>query len=153
MTEVSWKPMPAEYREAMEPFITNNLHLVPGWCRTLTMEYLTAGDADAYAACSVDFEYRQATIRLFPMLLDLDACERERTAAHELLHIALNPLSDWSRSLIERLVQDVSLREHLVEDVTGRMEGVVQDLMFSLVPRTEEKHARTKLAPRVVGRR
>ena len=36
---VSWKPMPAEYRKSAERYVTKYLHIVPSWCHRITVSY------------------------------------------------------------------------------------------------------------------
>ena len=133
--DVFWQPMPEGIRTMLEPYVTKHLHVAPVWCRKLTIGYATSSDAvRTLAEITTDCEYRQASVVFYSLMLMEPEIERERTVLHELLHIAVAPLSDWTHSMISDLVEDGAMKSHLLKEATQRMEGTVQDLMYSLLP-------------------
>lgn len=137
---VLWDVMPPEVRKAAEKYVKKHSDLVPTWCHCLTLMYEVEGDENAVAACCAEFHYRQATIRLFPSFLDETEADRELTIVHELLHIPLDPLVSYARSVAER-ISDEHIRAHVLDELTCRMEGTVVDLSFAITAK------RTRHAP------
>lgn len=123
--------VPPEYRTAVEKALVKRLHLVPSWCHILTFGYNATPPEDmdeCLAAVSVNFEYRQAAIEVYPAFLEEPTANRERAIAHEIIHIALQPMVDLTRSIIERATADDALRLYFNDEVTARLEGSVVDL-------------------------
>lgn len=119
--------IPSEVRTAAEPHIEAWAHLLPGWCHELGVRFVA--DEENAASAKGDMPYRRATIYLGPHWLDSNNADREEVIRHEICHVALSPLTDWTKDLIERLAgEDERLAAWLREEWRHRLEGATCDL-------------------------
>jgi hypothetical protein len=133
--EVMWrKDMPAEIRKSVEPLFKKWQHVIPAWCRHLSIAYFEIEETGVVASVSVDREYLQARLRIHPGYLTESPANRERTIVHELIHLGTEPWANWNASIIDNLTDDEGIKKHLTEELRHMRESVVQDVTFMLVP-------------------
>jgi hypothetical protein len=130
-----WGYCPPEVRRSLAPLLRSYLWLVPGWCRQLGVGFQADGDgADASTSC--DPEYRQAWIRFHSGWLDANPTQRRLEVIHEVLHIALAPMSGEQREAVDRLFDDGDAPKYkatLQEQWRKAFEGTVQDIAFAVL--------------------
>ena len=128
MTVLVWdEKCPPEIRAAVEPLIERWRHIIPTWCHSLWIAY--NADTDNCMECEAHPEYRWAKIHVGGSWLRQPGHERESAVVHELVHIPLKVLTDWTKDLVFRLSgDDERLRDWLLSEWQERLEGVTCDL-------------------------
>lgn len=122
---------PRELRSAVEPLLDRWLHLLPTWCHSLVVAY--DSECDDVANCLAEHEYRGARITIGGNWLRQPTYERESIIVHELLHVPLVVLTEWTKDLVHRLVgDDERLRDWLLSEWQERFEAVTCDLEHSI---------------------
>lgn len=135
MLILRWGYLPNEVRLALQPILVQYLWILPGWCRTLRLDYHLS-DNGADASTSGEFEYRQARIHIHGGWLDGSPSIRRAEIIHELLHIPLLPMVDNHNEDIGRLFEDSEapkFKATLEEQWRKSFEGAVQDLAYSIL--------------------
>lgn len=122
--------LPAEVRDAVLPILVANEHILPTWCRVLIVKWSrTRSERKTAALCDWEHKYRRAKLTICASWLEHPPEERENVIRHELVHVAVGPLVDTFRALLEATVYDddhmKAWAEKLLEDA---MEGVTEDL-------------------------
>lgn len=128
MTKVSWNhDVPQEIRDSILPHIRRWEHLVPTWIHDLRVAWEPEG---VYSMLNSSYhEYRYARITVCGNWLTAAYDERDDAVRHELLHITLHPMTDWTKDLIERLGDgDERLQGWLLSEWQERLEAAVCDL-------------------------
>lgn len=91
--------LPAEIRAAVAPVLERYLHLVPGWCQTLTVGW-DGDDTTGTLRSHILVEYRAARIVVLPAFVECDDVQRDNAVLHELTHIPLEQLRDVAYQLL-----------------------------------------------------
>lgn len=127
-------------RRALEAHIKKWSFLVPSWCHTLHLDFSTEGTEEGVIMSTNHMpEYRKAYIYAHPIFLTYDAEEQERSVVHELLHLQIAPLTEFSSTLLTKLTDPSStLGDWAREEHRRALEGVVEDLRL-VVARVVEK--------------
>lgn len=125
--------VPKDIRALIRPIVAEWKWLIPAWCRLIAIRYGAPPEdvPQAVATCEVDFEYRQARITICPLFREQTEDEQRRTVVHEILHVAVAPLSRAAHSLVRTLADD-ELLEKFRDEISSAEEGVVSDLMYAL---------------------
>lgn len=119
--------------------------LVPAWCDHVNVWFDESNEPDnerSNAECTIHYAYRWARIMIFPPWLTEPAHVQTDTLCHELTHIVIGPLSDWSREMLGRLVPENEAEKFhgvLQTELFERVESVVQDLTFQRLGRINTK--------------
>ena len=116
-----------QHEKYIMPSVRKWLWVVPSWCHSLRLEYSPGLEA-AEAACTPDTKYRRAIVEFAPSFFSGTAEEQERLIVHELLHLALAPLTEFVDDALDRLEGDKALLQWLADQWEERSEGVVEDL-------------------------
>lgn len=128
------KTVPPEVQPTLAEVLRRYEWCIPAWCTVVTVRWCPVSQEDPdhrIAETSIAYEYREAYICVFSSWLEWDDVDRRRHLLHELLHIALAPLSDYARDEIKRLVpkqEAPKYRATLLDELTKRCEASVQDL-------------------------
>lgn len=122
---VVWSPgLPAELRAALEPTLRRWLYLLPTWCHTIHVGLGNDLDSDVAARMEGEIRYRRAALSIGPAFLRVE--DRDTLLAHELVHVALNPLDDFVDELTDRL--DGELAGWACDRWRELLEGATEDL-------------------------
>lgn len=133
---ITYRDVPDEVREVVEPLVEDWQHLVPGWVRELSIFWTHGDDPSSPCACSTDPEYRFARIYLFGGFLGGTPDEREGWFVHELIHLPLAPAVNIVEDLLDRLLGedgDPEFYGFAKEEWRKVFEGAVQDITYSLL--------------------
>jgi hypothetical protein len=79
------------------------------------------------------YDYRWASIRVYPPWLAEPPDVQTDNLIHELYHVILCPLADWARDTLMKLVpknEAEKFNAFLEQEVDQRVESVVQDLTY-----------------------
>lgn len=125
---VDWSGLPDAVRPLIVAELSPWLWLVPGWCATLTVAW-SDDSHGALAETLCEMEYRRGKVTVSPALLSQPRSRRGESLVHELVHVAMWPLSSVADSLAERLTVDgAPLRGLAEEEVRQGCEGACEDL-------------------------
>jgi len=133
MTPTIWysPTLPPEIKTVLEPILRAYLHILPTWMHELIVRY-DAADQNA-ATMNIDQEYRRATLTVTGQWLLQFPGDREENIRHELSHILVGPLTEWTKDLIDRLAKDDErLSEWLKKEWQLILEGVTTDVQMAL---------------------
>lgn len=134
MTPRVWwsKSVPPEIREAVEPHVERWAFVLPGWVHELGISY-DPNSANC-AETKGDIAYRRAHIYVGPHFVQNEGPDREEIIRHELAHVVLHPLTDWTKDIVSRLAgDDERLAEWLREEWRQRLEGATCDIEAALL--------------------
>lgn len=131
------KDVPPDLWDELLPRLTRYLPLVEDVLDNLYVHFSPDGD-DFDAAITVDREYNQASMYVSGHYFTNSDEGREKTIAHELAHILLNPSRNLAFSIIENFTE-LDLREFLKERWNKEEEKVVTDLAKAFVQLTRSK--------------
>lgn len=123
--QIEWEPdIPDEIKEAIDPFLTEFLWLLPPWLQSLTLGYRCRQTDDA-AITTVNKSYRWAVVTIGSPYLLYNNEERRDAIIHEILHMVQAPL----QHVVERLLKG---DEESFEYKTYRdaLECVITDLAY-----------------------
>lgn len=118
---------PAELWRTFRPEIESLSWLIAPWVTRLYIQYAES-EGHNIAEVEVHEQYRFADLTITAKYFQLDAERRRRTLIHELLHIALNPLSRVARDMMNDKRLDANARGFIDRWLTDREEAVVEDL-------------------------
>lgn len=127
MPDIRWQ-CPDEIRAAVEPYLLRWLPLVPAWCEEIIMQYEDEPGDGSSLRTEVRYASRDVIFQVCPWWIHGDPETRERHVLHELAHITMGPLVDFTRETIIDLVErDTDLRRVLERRCTEAYEAVVED--------------------------
>lgn len=134
MSRFEWVDLPAEIREAAEPYFLAHEWIIPAWCRVVKVEYVDKGDGRFSAESEAFPHYRFGCVRLLPSWLKLSEVERARVTMHEFVHLALWPITQFTDDLLERFApaKDGPLAKHVRKEWAEVLEGVTEDFAWAL---------------------
>lgn len=129
---------PPELDPKIRSLVDEVLWLVPNWCSSLYVKYMTQSDSEgAVADMTVHHSYRGATLRIYPLFFDIKYHDWERTEflVHELVHVSVNQLADYARGEIKRLMGDDApkYKASVDQQLEHECEVTVQDLTMSIM--------------------
>lgn len=127
-TNIERLEVPGEIWESLDELLDQYRWLIPTWCHDLYVRY--EPECPNVAETSIMYRYRKATIVLGNRWIHEDADYRERTLVHELIHIQLGPMVEWTKLLIDRLAGDDAGR--IIEEFNERHEASTTDLDFAI---------------------
>ncbi len=123
---------------AVVPVVRKWIRLAPSWCHSLRLEY-SPDLKDADAACTPDSQYRRAVIEFAAAFFSGTEKEQERLIVHELLHLALAPLTEFVDDALERLTEgDEDFLAWVSDQWEERVDGVVEDIRELVFPEEDE---------------
>lgn len=126
--------MSDEVRSAIEPHLARWAFLIPGWCHELTVKW-DDNDTSAALCIEVYYEYRNADLVVLPNFLS-HAEYRETQVVHELMHLAVAPLTKAAESTRDALVEQVpDVEEWAAESLRQGEEATVCDLTAFVLAR------------------
>lgn len=135
---VAWYPeVPADVRKSVEPILERWLWVVPTWCHDVRIKY--AGDCEdpddkSVATCEWSLPYRYARITIHGNWMGYTRdVDRESAIVHELVHIALGPMSDQFMALVQELDPPEKLASWAERTHDVSLEGAVVDLTRALM--------------------
>lgn len=136
-----WEPdFPVDIRAIVEPYLLRWIPLLPTWCQELRVRY--RGEIGAVAQVDISHRNRWALLIIGGNWLDEPEEEREEAIIHELIHVALEPLSTAASELVETLADDGTPLRRLAEtQLRNGVECSVDDLARSI----------QRLASRIAG--
>lgn len=120
------------------------LWLVPTWCQDLIVIWQQDKD-NSSCAFSIDYEYRRATLYVYPMFLMGDEDTRRTDMLHELLHGFAGILADYAASELKTLLpkeESPKYRASVLRELNMRHESWVQDMAYCI-----HKHLMTPPKP------
>lgn len=121
---------PEEILPAVRAAVNETAWLIPAWCNDLIVTWNPTVD-DRAADMESNFDYRNARMRICAQFIDQTEAHRVEILRHEMLHISINPLVDYCKRTIERLLPDETnraFRETIYDVMDTRNEGCVEDL-------------------------
>lgn len=131
--------LPAEVRQAVEPYITAHAHRLPGWVYELRVGF-DDNNQDANAWNRTNPEYRWARINVCAGFLTESAEDRNEIVLHELVHIPVQALVNAAWRLCEEVKEQSPAAERLArEAVRVAMEGAVTDVTCMLLDAIGER--------------
>jgi len=110
---------------------------VPNWLHHLYFYFRPEyHDDNGMLECSVNYEYRQAHIRVYIGWFENDKRMMAEQMLHEMLHISFNPVANLFDRLLDLGGHEGLIREHLREEFRQRMEGCMEDMShsFAVIP-------------------
>ena len=110
--------------------------LIPKWCQVLNVACWDASNDGVMATMKSDYAYRSAELCIYSQWLDRSEREQESTIVHELLHIHLAVMADFSRHTINHLCNEneaPKFNAHLQEQLAIYHESITQDLAYCLL--------------------
>jgi hypothetical protein len=124
---------------AIRPVIAKWLWILPSWCHELHVKD-APDDRDAVLSIGLQHEYRRATLYAGVVWLGESKDDRERAVVHELTHVILAPMSDFSDDLVNKTCRDNdTLRGWANEQNRRAVESVVVDLTETLLAKRRTK--------------
>ncbi len=124
---------PPELERALQGIVAKWRWILPPACREISVTFVPDTDEPGLLmSCSPSPEYRMAQLNVYPRWLVEHDRERERYTVHELSHIIVGPLTEFTHWMIQR-EEENEVRDVFLEQYRRLMEGVVSDLMESLV--------------------
>ena len=132
MTRIQWAPgIAVEVRRAAAGLVRRWSHLLPDWCALLSLDYRQDAElgTEAMGACSADTDHNCADLFLLGAWLEEDADRREWVIVHELSHVEVAPMANWTDQLIETMT-DGPAKTLLREQWKSTCERVVSDLSY-----------------------
>lgn len=129
MVDLNWcGDWPSEVRAAVEPHLHRWLVILPGWCAEVVVRW-NPDCAEASMRTHVRPEYRDTVLEVCPNWLEMNEASRELTVMHEMMHVAMGPLVNFTRNTIRDLTEpDTMIRGVLDRACTEAFEGCVEDL-------------------------
>lgn len=123
--------MPLEVVGALLPIVEKWEWIIPSICHELRVSFSSDGEDDGTVmAVQLSPEYRACNLRVYPQWLKETKKERERAVVHELCHIIVAPLTEFTDDIIRRVGKPTA--GVLREQHRRLYEGVVVDLTQSL---------------------
>lgn len=137
MSKFHYAPsIPAHLLGVVKMYFDPLAWMIPAWCQKVTVSWCSEGFEDAAVTTQVQFEYRWASIVLYPCWLDSDDTTQKDNCIHEMLHLHLNPLYDYANNTLAVLLnEDETFRVHSQEALRKLVEGAVQDLTATIFRR------------------
>lgn len=141
-------------RSRFMPIFEQFAWLVPTWCHRLYIDFEAPASGSNACACAHP-EYRQATIMLREDFFVSTIENQRRMVCHELLHIALAPLQDKPRTLLNELIEkiDPAVGQTFRRLMTEWMEETTSDLENAICERMEHAIVERRDTPKRSGRR
>lgn len=130
---------PEEARAAVEPSLDGLEWLVPAWCSTVMIRWAAFPEDEAQqfssASCVMAYEYRWAKIIIRPCFLSDPPSDRRNNLIHELLHVFIGPLMEYSEQMAARFLKDDAPKfyEATMEELRMRNESATQDLSLAIL--------------------
>jgi len=115
--------------------------LMPRWCASLTFRYIADSDEEAVILqVFAKSEYGRATIEVHPCFFEIDRDDEYRRVLiiHELMHLNMWLLSEYTKEMVKRLI-DKPLRDEILEQIRERDETVTTELAALLASRFAQK--------------
>lgn len=145
--------IPSEVLPTIQRLVEPWRWLIPPWCQEVKVVWeqeAAEGDAAGASACAyVNYEYRWARISFYPRFLTDPPHLQTENVAHELLHIAVEPLARYALETVDTLLKEESPKFHatLRKELTERTEAVVTDLAYLINSRMPETPSATDTTP------
>jgi len=137
MRHITYERFEPAHQQWLEMRVERWGRLIPLWCSSLWFEYRPEGlMEDEVMRICINYPYRQAIILASPLLFDVRVSEalRERYLVHEFMHLAVEPLAEWAKGNLERLLDDApKYRETVIGELRDRVESIVQDLAHGIL--------------------
>jgi hypothetical protein len=131
MAEFVWASnVQAENKQVVEHYLESVKWIIPSWVQTLRLAVESSDNAELLATCTVHEKYREAAMTVRPLWFTVSEKDKITTLIHELLHIHLNPLYDFSRNAIKRYSKDEheEQREIIFDEMDCYLERSTEDL-------------------------
>lgn len=129
MSKFLFRELPEPTREAVAEIIYELEHLVPPWIDQVSVLWNTPDDTNEVAQISVAVSYHHATIRIAPVFVaGYDKEERKTFLIHEIIHIYLERLLDFSKSIIANGDFTSNVRKLLNDQLRDTLEYITEDL-------------------------
>lgn len=145
--------MITRYKKGIQPEIVEQidaalqpwLWLVPGWVQRLSV-LVKDGGKKRSAQVKINYDYRTVKLTVFSAWLTQSDADRQENLVHELVHIPLALLNDFTVDKIDLLCphdKNEAFNASLQEDLRERHEAATQDLAHRIFERfyAEEKAA------------
>ena len=125
----------SELKQKVSDALTPYLDLIPSW--VLELQIINADEAlpDNTVSCVVSEKtYRRAMITIGFDFYAQTAQDRSECILHELVHVLLAPVLDWTAERVLGLLREDNpdLHAALQAELTERCEGVVEELSFRI---------------------
>jgi hypothetical protein len=119
-------------------------YLIPAWCSHVWIGW-HEGDRDnqsSVADVTAHYDYRWASINIYASWLHQSEAFKTESLVHELMHISLSPLVDYSRETLKSLLPESEaplFRASVIEQVRVHCESVTQDLTLIVLNKPSVK--------------
>lgn len=136
MAQVEWSDTAApEVKKAAEKLCKAWVPILPLWLARLTLDYKQDDDdtGNMMGACSVNADYREATVYLLGKWLEEQAPRREWVVVHEYAHVLLAPITDWVDQFIEGLTIEAGAKSLFKKQYESTVERTVTDIADSFI--------------------
>lgn len=111
----------------LERVLNELLWLCPAWCRALVIKQKES-DESHVAQVKTDYEYREATLSITPEFFTRTLDDQRIIIAHELIHVAINPLASFVERTLPLLTKDPAARKMIEAELRIGEESAVEDL-------------------------
>ena len=140
---VRWSPViPDEVQAALTPVLFRWQTLLPTWVQDFRVGFDTA--INQFAETNVNFRNRWVVLNVGAVWLRERQESRENAIVHELVHVALEPLSNAYGRMVEDLTEPgTPLRALCDSTFTDALEGSVEDLARALIRLRGDPHDQT----------
>ncbi|MEW6234754.1 MAG: hypothetical protein AB1656_05145 [Candidatus Omnitrophota bacterium] len=132
--EISFKDLTENKTDLLKAVLPPLLPLFPKWLHRVVLAASdNSEDERNVSDCSIDTEYRQAYIRLYPSFWEMTEIRMAQALIHEVLHIAVEPIAEVAKEFIESAYPDKGPFRDFSDKVFVRsVEGTVEDLARSI---------------------
>ena len=128
-----YEETPALILPELHRYLDPLAYLVPDWCSHVWVAWC-AGDTNddsTVADITAHYDYRWARMNVYASWLDQTDDLKRELLVHELMHLYIAPLSDYTRDILKLLIPESEAEKFSKstrEQVRERCEAVTQDL-------------------------
>lgn len=134
---ILWGYCPEIVRGELRPYLVEMLWLVPGWCSSIYVQWMSEPGPDlegAAMASGAQPEYRQGQIHVYPAWISHLPATRRFQLIHEILHLTTAPMVEEHSDVIGHLLGPESPKfdAYASEKWEKAFEGTIQDLATAI---------------------
>jgi hypothetical protein len=143
--KINWnKNIEPHIQAEIDRYLQPALWLVPGWVQSVWINLWGSDNASGEASISINanYDYRNVVLDFYTIWLNQSHEEKTMQMLHELLHIHLSLIADYSRDKINLLCpsnEAEKFNASLQEGLRERHESATQDLALIIFEKLYDK--------------